>query len=173
MLPMGTWYVATLLASRRAATPTRSTGASRRRRSSTSRTTGTDNTPVTFGDPTGLGDQRRRSARPRLAVAKAFLAYAAGPDAGKALAGIGITPANSPTRSPRRFSGCTACRSDDLSKFAWTKHNTKPENPVSKYTAGLQNLLNEMHTAILSGSKASTRRSARRRTRAKNEVLNQ
>ena len=47
------------------------------------------------------------------------------------------------TRSAQTYSRCTGVPTDDLSKFAWSKHNTKPENPVSKHTAGLQNVLND------------------------------
>ena len=56
-------------------------------------TTGASKIPVTFGDPTGLGINPALSDGAKLTVAKSFLAYAAGEQAAKALATIGITPA--------------------------------------------------------------------------------
>jgi multiple sugar transport system substrate-binding protein len=62
---------------------------------------------------------------------------------------------------------------DDLSKFAWSKHTIKPENPVSKYTVGLQNLLNTLHSAVLSNSKDIDTAIAEAQDQAKKTVLNQ
>ena len=44
---------------------------------------------------------------------------------------------------------------------------------LSKHTAGLQNILNETHSAIMSGSKGVDDALSEAQTRAKNEVLNQ
>ena len=41
---------------------------------------------------------------------------------------------------------------DDLSKFAWTTHETHPENVTDKNTAAVQAILNDAHTAIMTGS---------------------
>jgi multiple sugar transport system substrate-binding protein len=59
-----------------------------------------------------------------------------------------------------------------VSTFAFAAHDTKPENPVSKYTTALQNILGELHTAVMSGSKDIDTAIAEAQTRAKNEVLN-
>jgi multiple sugar transport system substrate-binding protein len=60
---------------------------------------------------------------------------------------------------------------DDLSRFTFSRHDTKPENPVSKYTTPLQNILNDLHTAVMSGSKDIDTAITEAQNRAKNEVL--
>ena len=169
MTLMGTWYVATLLSQQASGdadtfrwgiAPAPQLDAS---------TTGTSKVPVTFGDPTGLGINPAIS-KSKVAAAKAFLAYAASEQAAKSLAAIGITPADT-TAAATDFFAVKGVPTDDLSKFTFTTHDTKPENPVGKYTAGLQNVLNDMHTAILSGGKDIDSSIGEAQTRARNEVL--
>src|SRR5699024_9877703 len=86
MMPMGTWYIGTLLAQREsgdadecergmAPAPQQSSGAG----------------PITYGDPTTLGINAERSGE-QLEVAQSSPGCGAGDDCSKALAGIGITP---------------------------------------------------------------------------------
>jgi multiple sugar transport system substrate-binding protein len=171
MMPMGTWYMATLLSQRKSGdADTFDWGIAPAPQFDKS-TTGTSNTPVTFGDPTGFGINPK-AKKSKISAAKDFLAYVAGPDAAKALAGIGITPADSAAVTDTFFA-LDGMPTDDLSKFTFAKHNTKPENPVSKFTAGVQNILNDAHTAILSGGKGVDAAITEAQNRAKSEVLNQ
>ncbi|MFY1692998.1 ABC transporter substrate-binding protein [Plantactinospora sp. WMMB782] len=172
MLLMGTWYVATLLKQRQSGDADKFEWGIAPAPQFDRSTTGTSATPVTFGDPTGLGINPKIN-KSKVAVAKAFVRYAAGPDAGKALAGIGITPAQVTDAVTATLFGLDGVPQDDLSKFAYAKHTVKPENPVSKHTAGLQNLLNETHSAILSDNKGVDAELSKAQARAKNEVLNQ
>ncbi|MEU4338016.1 extracellular solute-binding protein [Micromonospora lupini] len=172
MLLMGTWYVATLLNQRKSGDADKFQWGMAPAPQFDKSTTGTSATPVTFGDPTGLGINPKIS-KSKVAAAKAFLQYAAGPEAGKALAGIGITPAQATDAVTASLFGLDGVPQDELSKFAYAKHTIKPENPVSKHTAGLQNLLNETHSTILSNSKGVDAALSEAQTRAKNEVLNQ
>ncbi|MFY1671458.1 ABC transporter substrate-binding protein [Plantactinospora sp. WMMB334] len=172
MMVMGTWYIATLLNQRRSGdADTFEWGIAPAPQFDTS-TTGTSATPVTFGDPTGLGINPRID-KSKVAAAKAFVGYAASEDAAKALAGIGITPARVTEAVSATLFGLDGVPQDDVSKFAYATHMIKPENPVSKHTAGLQNILNETHSAILSDSKGLDEAINEAQTRAKNEVLNQ
>ncbi|MDQ7904082.1 extracellular solute-binding protein [Phytohabitans sp. ZYX-F-186] len=172
MLLMGSWYIATLLKQRVSGdADTFDWGIAPAPQFDKS-TTGTSATPVTFGDPTGLGINPK-AGKAEQAAAKAFLGYVAGEEAGKALAGIGITPALVTDAVSQTLFGLDGVPQDDLSKFAYAKHDTKVENPVSKHTAGLQNLLNETHSAILSGSTGLDPAIDEAQNRAKNEVLNQ
>lgn len=170
MMLMGTWYIATLLsqqASGDANTFPWGIAPAPQRSASTA---GTSHTPITFGDPTGLGINPAIDPS-KIAAAKEFLAYAAGPQGAKALAGIGITPADSADVAQDFFS-LKGMPTDALSKFTFSTHDTKPENPVSKYTAALQNILNDLHSAIMSGSTSIDSAIAQAQNRAKNEVLN-
>jgi len=172
MLLMGTWYIATLLKQRTTGdADTFEWGIAPAPQFDKS-TTGASATPVTFGDPTGLGINPKAS-KAKQAAAKDFLAYIVGEDAGKALAGIGITPAQVTDAVSQTLFGLDGVPQDDLSKLAYAKHTIKSENPVSKHTAGLQNLLNDTHSAVLSDSKGLDEAITEAQTRAKNEVLNQ
>ena len=170
MMVMGTWYIATLLSQQASGdADTFQWGLAPAPQFDKS-TTGTSAKPVTFGDPTGLGINPNID-KSKLAAAKAFLEYAAGEQGAKALAGIGITPADTAAVTDSFFA-LKGMPTDDLSKFTFATHDTKPENPVSKYTAGLQNILNDLHTAVLSGSKNTDDAINQAQQRAKNEVLN-
>ena len=172
MMPMGTWYVATLLAQQKTKDADTFKWGIAPAPQFDSSTAGTSKTPVTFGDPTGLAINGSIKDGAKLAVAKAFLEYAAGPDGSKALAGIGITPANSSDAVVQTYFSLAGVPTDALSKFAWSTHTIKPENPVSKYTAGLQDILNALHTATLSGSKTIDVAITDAENQAKTTVLN-
>jgi len=172
MMPMGTWYVATLLAQQKSGDADKFNWGFAPVPQFDKSTAGTSKTPVTFGDPTGLAINGSIKDGAKLAVAKAFLEYAAGPDGSKALAGIGITPANSSDAVVQTYFSLAGVPTDALSKFAWSTHTIKPENPVSKYTAGLQDILNALHTATLSGSKPIDVAITDAENQAKTTVLN-
>ena len=149
MLPMGSWYVATLIAQQAsgeaqdfnwgfAPIPQRSDS--------------TVDNPVTFGDPTGFGINAAISEE-KVAAAKEFLAFAAGEDAASVLAGIGITPALTSDAVADAYFAVEGAPTDDVSKFAWSTHDTKPENPTSGDTAAVQTILGTMHTEILTKAK--------------------
>jgi multiple sugar transport system substrate-binding protein len=172
MMIMGTWYVATLLSQAKSGdADTFGWGIAPVPQFDKS-TAGSSATPVTFGDPTGLGINPK-TPKAKLDAAKAFLTYAAGENAAKALAGIGITPAVQSATVTQTYFGLAGVPGDDLSKFAFSTHTIKPENPVSKYTAALQNVLNDLHSAVMSGSKGVDDAVTAAQARAKNEVLNQ
>lgn len=171
MMLMGSWYIATLLSQQASGDANTFTWGIAPAPQLTANTAGTSHTPVTFGDPTGLGINPAIDPS-KIAAAKEFLAYAAGPQGAKALAGIGITPADSVDVAQDFFS-IKGMPTDALSKFTFSTHDTKAENPVSKYTAALQNILNDLHTAIMSGSMNIDGAIAQAQSRAKNEVLNQ
>jgi multiple sugar transport system substrate-binding protein len=169
MMVMGTWYIATLLSQQAGGEADKFGWGIAPAPQLGSGTTGTSSTPVTFGDPTGLGINPKID-KAKIAAAKAFLAYAAGEQGATALARIGITPADTAAVSDTFFK-VKGMPADALSKFAFAEHDTKPENPVSKYTTPLQNILGDLHTAVMSGSKTTDAAIAEAQTRAKNEAL--
>jgi multiple sugar transport system substrate-binding protein len=88
----------------------------------------------------------------KVAAAKDFISFAAGEGGAEALAGIGITPALLSDTVVEAYFGLDGVPSDDLSRFAFSTHDTRPENPVAPSTATVQNILGETHTAIMSES---------------------
>src|SRR6187402_587058 len=152
MLTMGTWYVATLISQQASGDADTFNWGFAPAPQLTSSTAGLDKTPVTFGDPTAFGINAAIS-EDKIAAAKSFLAYAAGEGAASALAGIGITPALTNDVVAEAYFAVAGAPSDDLSKFAWSTHETKPENPTSADTAAVQNILNTViHDPVLAGA---------------------
>ncbi|QIG38688.1 extracellular solute-binding protein [Microbacterium sp. 4R-513] len=169
MMPMGTWYVATLIAQQASGDADTFNWGIAPIPQLDAKTTGTDNTPVTFGDPTGFAinaavDDAKKKA------AKEFLAFAAGEDAAKALAAIGITPALLNDAVVETYLGVKGAPADDLSRFAFSTHETHPENPTSSKTAAIQGILNDLHTAVMSGSDNIDNAIKTAEDRVKNEV---
>ena len=166
MLPMGTWYVATLIAQQASGdADTFDWGFAPIPQVDDS----TVDEPVTFGDPTGFGINAGIDEE-KVDAAKAFLAYAASEAGASALAAIGITPALTNDAVVDAYFAVKGAPTDDLSKFAWSTHKVYPENPTSNKTATIQGILNDMHTAILSGSKSVDDAITEAQDRVKNEV---
>jgi len=166
MMPMGTWFVATLIAQQASGdADTFDWGFAPIPQVDDS----TADEPVTFGDPTGFGINANIDDA-KVDAAKAFLAYAASEAGASALAEIGITPALTNDAVVDTYFSVKGAPTDDLSKFAWSTHVVYPENPTSNKTATIQGILNDMHTAILSGSKSVDDAIAEAQDRVKNEV---
>jgi multiple sugar transport system substrate-binding protein len=169
MMGMGTWYVATLIAQQASGdADTFPWGIAPIPQEST-KTTGKDKTPVTFGDPTGFGinaavDKSKEKA------AKDFLAYAASEDAATSLAAIGITPALLNDAVVDTYFSVKGAPGDELSKFAFSTHKTEPENPTSDKAAAVQGILGDLHTAVMSGSVSIDDAIKQAEDRVKNEV---
>ncbi|WP_313556808.1 ABC transporter substrate-binding protein [Miniimonas arenae] len=167
MMPMGSWYVATLLAQQKSGDAnTFSWGFAPIPQVDSS----TVDNPVTFADPTGIG------INPAVdddvaAAAKSFLAFIGSEDAANALAGIGITPAITNDAVQATYFGLEGVPTDDVSKTAFTTHDVRPENPVDANTAALQNILSDAHSAIMSGSVTPEQGIQQAMDRAKSEVL--
>lgn len=169
MMPMGTWFVATLIAQQASGDADKFDWGFAPIPQADKSTTGTDKTPVSFGDPTGFGinaniDQSKAQA------AKDFLAYAAGEEGAQSLAKIGITPALTNDALVKTYFGVAGTPTDDLSKFAWSTHTVRAENPTSSKTATIQGILNDMHSAIMSGSQPVDSAIKAAQDRVKNEV---
>ena len=151
MLPMGTWFVATLIAQQSAGEADDFEWGVAPIPQLDESTTGLEQTPVTFGDPTGFGINANIN-EDKIDAAKDFLAFAASEEAATALAEIGITPALLSDPVIEAYFAVDGAPQDDLSTFAVQTHETRPENPTSSKTSAVQNILNDMHSAILSGS---------------------
>lgn len=151
MMPMGTWYAATLIAQQDSGEANEFAWGMAPAPQADESTTGTDNVPVTFGDPTGMGINPAIDEE-KVQAAKDFLAFAAGEGGAQALAEIGITPALFTDSVVETFFAIEGVPTDDLSRFAFGTHETKPENPVAPSTAAVQNILNDLHTAVMSES---------------------
>jgi multiple sugar transport system substrate-binding protein len=169
MMPMGTWYTATLIAQQESGEANDFDWGIAPIPQVDESTTGTDGTPVTFGDPTGLGINPKID-EDKVAAAKDFLRFAAGEQGATTMAKIGITPALTSDAVTETFFALDGVPGDDLSKFAFATHDTKPENPVAAQTAVVQNILNDLHSAVMSESTGIDEAIAQAEQRVKNEA---
>ena len=174
MMPMGTWYVATLLAQQASGDADTFNWGIAPAPQLDSSTAGTSKTPVTFGDPTGLGINPPSPTGRSSAVAKAFLGYAAGQSGAKALAGIGITPANTSdavTADVLRAAGRADRRPVEV-RLQHAQHQAG-EPGLEVHGRPAEHAERHAHGGHVGQQARSTPRSPRRRSAAKNEVLNQ
>ena len=151
MMPMGTWYVASLIAQQASGEADDFAWGIAPIPQYDDSTTGMSATPVTFGDPTGFSINANIDEA-KVQAAKDFLAYAASADAAESLASIGITPALLDETVVDTYFSVDGAPTDELSMFAFSTHETLPENPTSPDTAAVQGILGDLHTAVMSGS---------------------
>lgn len=169
MMLMGSWYTATLIAQQASGEANDFEWGIAPAPQLDSSTTGTDNTPVTFGDPTGFGINANIDEA-KAAAAKEFLAFAASEKGAQTLAAIGITPALTNDALIETYFGVEGAPTDELSKFAWSTHEVLPENPTSSKTATIQGILGDLHTGVMSGSTSIDDAIKAAEERVKNEV---
>ncbi|WP_120493841.1 ABC transporter substrate-binding protein [Microbacterium phyllosphaerae] len=169
MMLMGTWYTATLIAQQASGEANDFEWGIAPAPQLDEKTTGTDNTPVTFGDPTGFGINANIDSA-KVDAAKEFLEFAASEEGAQALAEIGITPALTNDAVVESYFAVEGAPTDDLSKFAWSTHEVLPENPTSSKTATIQGILADLHTAVMSGSTSVDDAIKTAEDRVKNEV---
>ncbi|MCJ1697531.1 extracellular solute-binding protein [Rathayibacter caricis] len=169
MMPMGTWFVASLIAQQKSGdSDTFNWGIAPIPQFDES-TTGEGDTPVTFGDPTGFGINANIDDS-EAAAAKEFLEFAASEEGAEVVASLGITPALTSDAVAEAYFAVEGAPTDELSKTAWSEHDTKPENPTSAKTAAVQNILLDLHTSVLSGSASIEDAVKSADDRVKNEV---
>ena len=135
MTLMGTWYIATLLSQQASGDANTFPWGIAPAPQLTASTTGTSHTPITFGDPTGFGINPAID-RSKIAAAKEFPRLCRGA-AGRQGTGWDRHHAGRHRRVAQEFFSLKGMPTDALSKFAFSTHDTKPENPVSKYTAAI------------------------------------
>jgi len=148
MMLMGTWYTATLIAQQASGEANDFEWGIAPAPQLDEKTAGTDNTPVTFGDPTGFGINANIDSA-KVDAAKQFLEFAASEAGAQALAEIGITPALTNDAVVESYFAVEGAPTDDLSTFAWSTHDVLPENPTSSKTATIQGILADLHTAVM------------------------
>ncbi|MDL9979213.1 ABC transporter substrate-binding protein [Microbacterium sp. ASV49] len=166
---MGTWYVATLLQQQAQGAADKFAWGMAPVPQRTSKTAGTSNTPITYGDPTGFAINVKTD-QAKTAAAKQFLAYAESQEAALTLAKIGITPALTDDAVVKVYFGQSGIPSDDLTKFAWAKQKIDPQNPPSPKTATLNTVLSAMHSAIMTGSESIDKAISDAEAQYKNQV---
>ena len=129
MMPMGTWYVATLLAQQNSGDADKFKWGIAPAPQFDASTAGTAKTPVTFGDPTGFGINAA-DRRSKLTAAKEFLAYAAERGRRQGAGRHRHHPGRHRRGRGDLLRSCRACRPTSCRSSPGRTHVTKPENPI-------------------------------------------
>jgi multiple sugar transport system substrate-binding protein len=160
MLPMGTWYIASIKAAIEQGKSSVDWGVAPMPQISSGGET------ATFGSPTAFAvNENAQNAE----VAKEFIRFATGEEGAKAIAAVGVVPAYSSDAVTAAF---TALPDDELSMTAFTeKKKVMLEMPVSDVTSDIDTILREEHELIMSGQKSIDDGIRDAGDRVKNEVL--
>ena len=147
MLPMGTWYAATLVQQQKSGDANDfEWGMAPIPQSASVKSE--SGKPITFADPTGLAISAGATDQ-KLAAAKEFVQWASGEGGAKALAALATTPAYFSDAVVDTYFGVDGMANDDLTKDAWKNHDTRPENYVDKATNEVQAILKTMNSSIM------------------------
>lgn len=169
MMPMGSWYIATLLQQQQSGDADKfEWGIAPAPQFDSS----TVKNPVTYGNPTGV------AVNPGLKGAKADLAvkfadYLVSEDASKLLATIGVTGAYNSSAVQQAMFRLKGMPQDDLSKFTYSTHDTRPETPVGPTISDIEDLLKDTHSVIMTKSTTVDQGIAKAEAALKSQSLTQ
>lgn len=163
MLPMGSWYIAALVAAQEAGEADFNWGLAPMPQVSE----GED--VSTFGSPTAFAVNKNAEHSQE---AKDFIAWAAGEGGAAAIAEIGVVPALQTDSVTEAYFQLEGLPTDDVSKAAFTPDETALEMPVSEYSSDVDLILQEEHELIMVGEKTVEQGIADMNSRVQSEVLN-
>lgn len=147
-LPMGTWYIATLISQQQSGDANDFEWGIAPLPQYDSSTVGEN---VTFGDPTSWAANGTLEGA-KADAAKAFLKFASGEEGAVALAEIGITPAYFSDSVEEAFFALDGVPQDELSKETFSVHDTKAENPVGATISDINDILGDLDSEIRTGA---------------------
>jgi multiple sugar transport system substrate-binding protein len=161
MLPMGTWFIAKLLADKKAGKtdvdwaiapmPQRPGGSG----------------VTTFGSPTAFAVNKKAKHSD---AAEKFVKFAAGPQGAAAVAAIGVVPALLTADTRKTYFGLAGMPTDDTSQKAFQPDKITLEMPVSDKTSKIDKILNEEHQLVMAKQKTIDGGIKEMGSRVKNET---
>ena len=151
MMPMGTWYAATLVSQQQSGEAEKfSWGMAPAPQNPDKKL---PKTPITFGSPTSLAVSSKATGQ-KLAAAKEFVKWATGQGGALELAKLSTTPAYIDDKVTETFFSPEGMAADQASKDAWSKHDMKMEAPVATATDTINSILKDTHSSIMTGAKS-------------------
>lgn len=151
MMPMGTWYAATLLTQQESGEAEKfSWGMAPIPQNPDKKLPAT---PLTFGSPTSLAVSSKISGQ-KLAAAKEFVKWSVGQSGAVELAKLSTTPAYIDKKVTDVFFAHEGMATDQESKDAWSKHDMKMEAPVAQATDTINSILKDTHSSIMTETKS-------------------
>lgn len=164
MMPMGTWYIAGFLQSKKDGKTNVDWGLAPLPQKET------NGKVTTFGSPTAFAVNKNAAHSDE---AKKFIEWAAGEEGAKAISKIGVVPALQSDGVKDAYFQLEGLPTDDLSKKAFTPDETALEMPVSDKSAATDKILNQEHDLIMVGERSVSDGITEMGKRVKSEVLGQ
>ncbi|MGW2545884.1 ABC transporter substrate-binding protein, partial [Kitasatospora sp. NPDC001574] len=145
MMPMGTWFVAKLLADKQAGTTDADWAlAPLPQRPGASGVT-------TFGSPTAFAVNKKAQ---HADAAQKFVEFATGPEGAKAVTAIGVVPALLTDETRKAYFDLPGMPVDDTSKKAFAPDKVALEMPVGPKTSQIDTILTEEHQLVMTKQKS-------------------
>jgi multiple sugar transport system substrate-binding protein len=164
MLPMGSWYIASLLAAGESGEVDFEWGiAQMPQEDGASEVT-------TFGSPTAFAVNSKAE---NTDAARDFVEWAAGPEGAEAVAAIGTVPALQSDEITEAYFALDGMPQDDLSKAAFQPDEVVLEMPVSDVTSDVDQVLQEEHDLVMTRSVDLAAGLAEMDERVRSEALGQ
>ncbi|MGW4897038.1 ABC transporter substrate-binding protein [Kitasatospora sp. NPDC004240] len=161
MLPMGTWFIAKLLADKQAGTTDADWAlAPLPQRSGAPGVT-------TFGSPTAFAVNKKAKHSD---AAQKFVNFATGPDGAKAVAAIGVVPALLTDQTRQAYFALPGMPADDTSRKALTPDKVALEMPVGPKTSQIDTILSEEHQLVMTKQKSVDAGIKEMNSRVKGEI---
>lgn len=161
MVPMGTWFIAKLLADKKAG----KTDVDWAIAPMPQRPGGTGVT--TFGSPTAFAVNKKAK---HAAAAEKFVKFAAGPQGAAAVAAIGVVPALLTAETRKTYFGLAGMPTDDTSQKAFQPDKVTLEMPVGDKTSKIDKILTEEHQLVMTKQKSVDGGIKEMGSRVKNET---
>lgn len=160
LMPMGTWYAATLLSDVKAGKTKVEWGVAPLPQKAAGKVT-------TFGSPTAFAVNKNSK---HTDAAKKFVEYAASEAGATAVAKVGVTPSLQSQKILDTYFGLPGVPQDDVAKKAFKPDEVVLEMPVSDKSADIDQILTEEHELIMTGQKSLDAGLSEMSKRVKNEV---
>ncbi|MEV0090956.1 extracellular solute-binding protein [Streptomyces sp. NPDC050738] len=145
MVPMGTWWAATLLQEKAQGKNPVDWGMAPMPQVDDNGKT------VTFGSPTAFAVNKKAH---NADAAQKFVTWAAGPGGAAAIAKIGVVPAYSSSKILDTFFSVSGMPNDAASRKAMEPTTVQLEMPVSDKSSDVDQILKEEHELVMSGEKS-------------------
>lgn len=163
MLPMGSWYISSIIAQKAAGATTVDWGLAQMPQIKSGAGT------TTFGSPTAFSINKNAK---NTDDAKKFLEFASGLEGAKAVTAIGIVPAYQDQTLTDQYFALPGMVTDALSKAAFSPDKVALEMPPSPNASDIDQILNEEHSLIMVGDMSVPDGLQEMNDRVTNEVLN-
>ncbi|GAB3921122.1 sugar ABC transporter substrate-binding protein [Kribbella albertanoniae] len=161
LLPMGTWYAATLLADTKSGKTKVEWGVAPLPQLKA------DGKVTTFGSPTAFAVNKKSK---HSEAAKKFVEWASSEAGATAVAKAGVTPSLQSQQILDTYFALPGVPNGDVAKKAFKPDNVVLEMPVSDKSSDVDQILTEQHELIMTGQKSLDDGLAEMSKRVKNEV---